>query len=82
MANWVTTAATVLLALPFGWGLGLLVAYLIAGKHFGQLPAVTVALGIVAAVSFALSSAVKLKTRFLVMLIGSIVFIFFAWLIA
>jgi hypothetical protein len=27
-------AAAVILALPFGWGLGLLAAYIVAGKHF------------------------------------------------
>jgi hypothetical protein len=82
MPRWLVTAATVVLALPFGWGLGLLAAYLIAGKNFGQLPAGTVPLGIIAAVVFALWSSIKLTTRFTVMLVGSAAFILFAWLIA
>jgi hypothetical protein len=82
MPSWLVTAATVVLALPFGWGLGLLAAYLIAGKNFGQLPAGTVPLGIIAAVVLALWSSIKLTTRFMVMLVGSTAFILFAWLIA
>jgi len=82
MPKWVVTAATVVLALPFGWGLGVLAAYLIAGKNFGQLPAATVPLGLIAAVTFALWSSFKVTTRFTVMLVGSAAFILFAWLIA
>jgi len=82
MRSWLVTAATVVLALPFGWGLGLLVAYLVAGKNLGQLPAGTVPLGIVAAVVFALWSSIKLTTRFMVMLLGSVAFTVFAWLVA
>jgi hypothetical protein len=82
MPKWLLTAATVLLALPFGWGLGLLAAYLIAGKNFGQLPVATVSLGIIVAMVFAFWSSVKLTTRFTVMLVGTVAFILFAWLIA
>jgi len=82
MGKWVLTAATVVLALPFGWGLGLLAAYLIAGKNFGQLPAGTVPLGIIAAVTFALWPSLKVTTRFTVMLGGGAAFILLAWLIA
>jgi len=82
MPGWLVTAATVVLALPFGWGLGLLAAYLIAGKNFGQLPAGTVPLGIIAAVVFSLWSSIKLATRFMVMLVGSAAFILFAWLVS
>jgi hypothetical protein len=82
MPKWLLIAATVLLVLPFGWGLGLLAAYLIAGKNFGQLPAATISLGIIAAIVFALWSSVKLTTRFTVMLAGTVAFILFAWLIA
>jgi hypothetical protein len=70
------------LTLPFGWGLGLLVAYLIAGKNFGQLPAATVPLGIVAALVFAFWPTVKASTRLAVMFGGSVAFILFAWLVA
>jgi len=79
---WVITAATVALALPFGWGLGLLAAYIIAGKNFGQLPAATVPLSIIAAVAFALSSSLRISTRFTVMLVGTTAFVLFVWVIA
>jgi hypothetical protein len=42
-------------AVPFGWGLGVVAAHLMAGHDFGQLLALTVPLCIVAAVAFALS---------------------------
>jgi len=42
--SWLIVGAAVVMALPFGWGLGLLVAYIVAGKNFGQLPAATVPL--------------------------------------
>ena len=43
-------AAAVILALPFGWGLGVVFAYAIAGKDFGQLPVGTVPIAIVASI--------------------------------
>jgi hypothetical protein len=48
--SWVIVAAAVITALPFGWGLGVIAAYLLAGPSFGQLPALTVPLGIIAAI--------------------------------
>jgi hypothetical protein len=50
----VLVTAAVLAAFPFGWGLGVFVAYLVAAKNFGQLPALTVPLCIIAAIVFAL----------------------------
>jgi hypothetical protein len=82
MGNWVLTAATVVLALPVGWGLGLIAAYLIVGKNLGQLPAGTVPLGIIAAEVFALWPSLKTRTRFTVMLVGTAAVIIFAWLTA
>jgi hypothetical protein len=52
--SWVV-AASVPAALPFGWGLGVVAAHLMAGHDFGQLLALTVPLCIAAAVAFALS---------------------------
>ncbi len=79
---WVTVAAAAVLALPFGWGLGFLVAYIVAGKNFGQLPAATVPLGIVAALAFAFWPSFEPSTRLKVMFGGSVAFILFAWLVA
>jgi hypothetical protein len=79
---WVTVAAAAVLALPFGWGLGVLAAYILAGKNFGQLPAATVPIGIVAALAVALWPSIKPSTRLKVTLAGSLVFILLAWLLA
>jgi hypothetical protein len=53
------TAAAVL-ALPAGWGLGVVVAYAIAGPDFGQLPALTVPISIIAAIVFALLPSIAI----------------------
>jgi hypothetical protein len=80
MANRLLIVGAVVLSLPCGWGLGLLVAYLVAGKNFGQLPAATVSLGLIGAVAFALWSRLTAKTRFMVTLAGSVVVTVGAWL--
>jgi hypothetical protein len=67
--------AAVLLALPFGWGLGVVLAYAIAGSDFGQLPAGTVPLAIVASIVFALSPKLSPKTRFIIMATGTAGFV-------
>jgi hypothetical protein len=82
VAPWITVTAWALLALPFGWGLGLFVAYLIAGKNFGQLPVATVPLGIIVALVFALWPSVDASFRLKILGIGTALFILFAWLIA
>lgn len=70
----------VVLALPFGWGLGVVVAYLIAGKDFGQLPAGTVPLAIVASLVFALTPSVSPQARFLAMAAGTAGFVLLGYL--
>jgi hypothetical protein len=44
----------------------------VAGKDFGQLPALTVPLGLIAALAFALRSSVQPGTRFKVLAGGAI----------
>ena len=80
--TWLIVAAAIVLALPFGWGLGLVAAYIVAGKNFGQLPAVTVPLGILAALAFALWPSFRPSTRLKITFVGSVTFILFAWLVA
>ena len=80
--SWGMVAAAVVMAFPFGWGLGVLAAYILAGREFGQLPALTVPLGIVAAIVFAVSPSLKASTRVKVMVAGTVVFIVLAWLAA
>ena len=76
---WAVTTSALILALPFGWGLGLVAALIIAGKDFGQLPAATVPLGLIAAFVFALRSSIKASTRLLVLSVGSVAFVLLGW---
>jgi hypothetical protein len=72
--------AAVVLALPFGWGLGVFLAYAIAGPDFGQLPAGTIPIALIASIVFALLPSISAKTRFTVMAVGTAVFAFLAWM--
>ncbi|HET7851085.1 MAG TPA: hypothetical protein VFL51_18710 [Pseudolabrys sp.] len=75
--NWVVVTAALLAALPFGWALGVFAAYLIAGPDFGQLPAITVIFGIIAAVVFALSPILTPAIRLAIMVAGTGLFMLF-----
>ena len=73
--SWVVTAAALVMALPFGWGLGVIAAFVVAGKEFGQLPVATVPLGIVASFVFALWQPIRAGVRLAVLVAGTVVFI-------
>ncbi len=72
MPPWLVTIATWIAVLPFGWALGLLAALVVSGPHFGQLPAMTVPLGIVAAIGFARSSRFTPGRRLAIMVVGTV----------
>ena len=76
--NWLIVAAAVVAALPFGWGLGVFVAYLIAGPDFGQLPAGTVPVCIIASIAFAFAPWLKPVARLAILLAGTGLFLLFA----
>ena len=78
---WLTVMAAVLMALPFGWGVGVFAAYLLAGSNFGQLPVATVPLGIVAALAFALWPTVTPSMRLKVTFGGTVAFALLGWLL-
>ncbi|HEX6794042.1 MAG TPA: hypothetical protein VF304_09345 [Casimicrobiaceae bacterium] len=82
VAPWVMVMAAVAMALPFGWGLGVFLAYMLAGSSFGQLPAATVPLAIVASLVFALWPSPSPSTRLTVMVAGTVLFFLFARLFA
>jgi hypothetical protein len=69
--SWAIVAAAVVAAFPFGWGLGVTAAYLLAGPDFGQLPALTVPVGIIAAIVFALLPLLSARKRLLIMVAGT-----------
>lgn len=60
-----------LAALPFGWGVGLLVACLLMPGDVGQMPAVTIPIAIAGGLIFALLPLVNARTRLRVLLIGA-----------
>ena len=76
--SWVIVIAAIVMAVPFGWGLGVLAAFLLAGPNFGQLPAATVPLSIVVSIGFALIPRFKPRTRLAVTAGGTVVFILLA----
>ena len=73
--TWAVVAAAVVAAFPFGWGLGVAAAYLLAGPDFAQLPALTVPLGFIAAIVFALLPLLSARKRLLMMVGGTGLFI-------
>ena len=82
LPSWVMVTAAVVMAFPFGWGVGLLAAYIIAGKEVGQLPAATVPLGLLGALAFAVSPTAQPTTRFKILSAGAVLLVALAWLVA
>jgi hypothetical protein len=80
--SWIGVIIAVVLAFPFGWGLGVCVAYLVSGKDFGQLPILTVPVCLVASVAFAVIPVVKIKTRLAVLIFGIVAFVLIGWLMS
>lgn len=76
--SWSIVLAATVFAIPFGWGLGVVAALAIAGRNVGQLPAMTVPIGIVAALVFALWPSIRPATRFKVTFIGTVAFVVLA----
>jgi hypothetical protein len=74
---WMVVAAAVVAALPCGWGLGVVAAYLIAGPDFGVLPVATIPFGVLATMWFALSRRFGAWTRFTVLIVTTGLFLLF-----
>jgi len=79
--SWLVIATAVLAAIPFGWGLGVLAAFLILGGDFGQLPALTVPVCIIASIIFVLSSSRSPWARLAIMVFGTGLFVFVGMLL-
>ena len=77
---WLIIGVAAVLAFPFGWGLGLVLAVLIAGREFGQLPAATIPLGLLGGLGLAFWPTIKPVTRLKLLTVGTFVFLVFAWL--
>jgi len=79
---WIAVVGAVIFAVPFGWGLGVLAAYLTAGSNFGQLPIMTVPLGLIGAIVFALTSSISPWTRLATTAGGTALFLLAGYLLA
>jgi hypothetical protein len=68
--GWLIVAAAAVVAVPFGWMLGVLAAELIVGPEFGVFPVVTIPIGIAASLWFAVSRIVTPLVRLAIMAAG------------
>jgi hypothetical protein len=67
------TFAAVLAALPCGYCLGVVAAFLLAGgPDIGQAPLLTIPLGVLIAIAFALLPILEAQTRFITMVVAAI----------
>jgi hypothetical protein len=55
-------------------------AYVLAGRDFGQLPILTVPLGLVGAIVFAVTPLTPARRRLMILLAGDAIFFVLAWL--
>ena len=62
-----------MVAIPCGWLLGVGAAELLLGRDFGVFPVITIPLGLIAAVTFALMSRINPGVRLAVLAAGSVV---------
>jgi hypothetical protein len=65
--------AALVVAIPCGWLLGVGAAELLLGRDFGVFPVITIPLGLIAAVTFALMSRINPGVRLAVLAAGSVV---------
>jgi hypothetical protein len=72
---WLYVLGALVLALPFGWGLGLLLAYAGSGRNIGQPPALTIPIALVGSIAFALWREVTPQMRLAVMGGGTAMFL-------
>jgi hypothetical protein len=77
----VIVAAAVVAAIPFGWGLGVVAAYVMLGPDFGVFPVVTIPLACAAAIAFAFMPWVHPGVRLMVLTAGAFAFIAFGGLL-
>jgi hypothetical protein len=72
--RWVTVALAIVAAIPFGWGLGVVVAYLLLGPEFGVFPALTIPLCSVVAIVFAVMPRFSAALRLAILVGGAVAF--------
>jgi hypothetical protein len=75
--SWVIVTGAVIMAVPFGWGLGVVVAMLAVGRDVGVLPAAIIPFAIIGSIWFALSSAIPPLLRLATLTAGTVLFLIF-----
>jgi hypothetical protein len=75
--SWVVVTAAVIMAVPFGWGLGVVIAMLAVGRDVGVLPAAIIPFAIVGSIWFALSSVTTPLIRLAALTAGTVLFLIF-----
>jgi len=65
----------VLVGIAFGWMLGAFLAFLIAGPSFGQLPLLTVPIGLAAGIAFALIPVLTTAKRIGIMVAATVLIV-------
>lgn len=72
--SWLIVTLAVIVAIPFGWGLGVLAAQLAVGRDVGVLPVVTIPVAVIGAIVFAVSSVTTPLIRLGIMAAGLALF--------
>jgi hypothetical protein len=73
--SWVIVTAAVIMAVPFGWGLGVVLAMLAVGRDVGVLPAGIIPFAIAGSIWFARSSAIPPLVRLATLAAGTVLFL-------
>jgi len=73
--SWLIVALAVVMAIPCGWGLGVIAAELAVGRDVGVLPAATIPFGVIGAIVFAVSSVATPLRRLAVLTAATALFL-------
>lgn len=75
--SWLVVTAAAIMAVPFGWGLGVVLARLVTGPDVGVLPAAIIPFTVIGSIVFALSSMTTPPIRLATMTAGVVLFLMF-----
>jgi len=70
--SWLVVTAAVVMALPCGWGLGVVAAEAAVGRDVGVLPALTIPIAVIGLAAFALSPVATPPIRLAILTAGTV----------
>ena len=73
--SWLIVAAAVVVAIPFGYALGVVAVSLLAGPDIGQMPVMSVPIAILGSIIFALLPVLTPRIRLTILAAGAVVLI-------